>query len=146
MYLVFLLNVFYMLCILIIIYIIGQYFVSDALWSVYLHDRCRTCTCRTHGEHMCHPFGNDISHINLWDAWFQNCSTYFGQPENDDRYILSGVYLCVYFIHNFSSITLLFSDIPISDMWSENSEVMLLKLRTEDTQDIYQIARDSHYS
>jgi hypothetical protein len=36
MYLPFLLNVFYMLCILIFIYIIAQYFLSDALWNMFM--------------------------------------------------------------------------------------------------------------
>jgi hypothetical protein len=36
MYLAFLLNVFYMLCILIFIYIIDQYFLSDALCNMFM--------------------------------------------------------------------------------------------------------------
>jgi hypothetical protein len=44
------------------------------LWS----NRCRTCTCMTYSEPMCHPFVNDASHMNLWDAWFPNCPAYFG--------------------------------------------------------------------
>jgi hypothetical protein len=46
MYLAFFLNVFYMLCILIFIYIIGQYFFRCFMKYVYLRDRCRTCMCR----------------------------------------------------------------------------------------------------
>jgi hypothetical protein len=121
MYLALLLNLFYMLCILIFIYIIGQYFFIWCFMKyVYLCDRCRTCTCRTCSEPMCHPFGNDASHINLWDAWFPNYPAYFRQPKNDDRCVLSSVCLCVSFVHDFGSLTLLFSDIPISDVWSEN--------------------------
>jgi hypothetical protein len=37
MYLAFLFNVFYMLCILIFIYIIDQYFLSDALWNMFIY-------------------------------------------------------------------------------------------------------------
>jgi hypothetical protein len=112
-----------MLCILIFIYIIGQYFVSDALWSVYLCDRRRTCTCRTCSKPMCYPFGNDASRMNLWHAWFLNYPAYFGQPENGDCCVLSDVYLCVSFIHDSGSVTLLFSDTPISSgVWSKNSE------------------------
>jgi hypothetical protein len=107
--------------------------------------RCRTCTCRTCNEQMCHPFGNDESHMN-WDAWFLNCPTYFGQPENGDYCMLSGVYLSVSFIHDFGSVTLLFFDTPISGVWSENNGVMLPKSWMKDTQVRHQITRDSHYS
>jgi hypothetical protein len=81
---------------------------------VYLHDRCRTCMCRTYSEPMCHLFRNDAAHINLLDAWFSNCPAYFGQSENDDHYVLFGVCLCVSFVHDFDSVTLLFSNTPIS--------------------------------
>jgi hypothetical protein len=37
MYLASLLNVFYMLCILIFIYIIGQYFLFDALLNMFIY-------------------------------------------------------------------------------------------------------------
>jgi hypothetical protein len=37
MYLAFLPNVFYMLCILIFIYIIDQYFLFDALWNMFIY-------------------------------------------------------------------------------------------------------------
>jgi hypothetical protein len=63
---------------------------------------------------MHHPFGNDASHMNLWDAWFLNYPMYFGQSENDDRCMLSGVCLCMSFVHNFGSVTLLFSGTLIS--------------------------------
>jgi hypothetical protein len=111
MYLAFLLIVFYMLCILIFIYIIGQYFFIWCFMKyVYLCDTCRTCTCRTCSEPMHHLFVNDASQMNLWDAWFLNCPAYFIQLENDNRCVLSIVYLCVSFVHNFGIITLLFSD------------------------------------
>jgi hypothetical protein len=95
---------------------------------------------------MRHLFRNDVSHMNLWDAWFPNCPAYFGQPENDDRCLLSGVYLYVSFIHDFGSVTLIFSDTSISTVWSENSGVMLSKLRSEDTQGRHQITHDGCYS
>jgi hypothetical protein len=63
---------------------------------------------------MRHPFENDASQINLRDSWFLNCLAYFGQPENSDCFVLSGVCLYVSFIHDFGSITLLFSDTLIS--------------------------------
>jgi hypothetical protein len=136
-----------MLCILIFIYIIGQYFFIWCFMKyVYLHDRCRMCLCRTCNEHMRHPFGNDASHINLWDAWFLNYLAHFGQPENGDRCVLSGVCLCVSFVHDFGSVTLLFSDTPISGVWSENNGVMLPKSRMEDIQGRHQITRDNLYS
>ena len=132
MYLAFLLNVFYMLCILIFIYIIGQYFFIWCFMKyIYLRDRCRTCTC---SEFMRHPFGNDASHLNLWDAWFSNCPAYFEQPENDDHCVLSGVCLCVYFVHNFGSVTLLFSDHTPNISVSENNKFTLLKSWMKDTQ------------
>jgi hypothetical protein len=147
MHLAFLLNVFYMLCILIFIYIIGQYFFIWCFMKyVYLHNRYRTCMCRTCSELIHHPFRNDASHMNLWDARFTNCPTYFRQSENGDRYMLSGVCLCVSFVHNFGSVTLLFSDTLISCVWSKNSGVMLLKLWTEDIQGRHQITRDDRYS
>jgi hypothetical protein len=140
MYLAFLLNVFNMLCILIFIYIISQYFFIWCFMKyVYLCDRCRTCTYRTWSEPMHHPFGNDASHMNLCDAWFLNCPAYFGQPENDNYCVLSDVCLCVSFIHDFGSVTL-------SGMWSENNRIMLLKLWTEDTQGRHQITHDGCYS
>jgi hypothetical protein len=49
---------------------------------------------------MCHPFRNDASHMNLLSG------EYFG-------YVLSDVCLCVSFIHDFSSVTLLFSNTPV---------------------------------
>jgi hypothetical protein len=52
------------------------------------------CTCRTCSEHMRHIVRNDASHINLSDTWFPNCLAYFGQPDNDDRCVLS----CVFFV------------------------------------------------
>jgi hypothetical protein len=147
MYLTFLLNMFSMLCILIFIYIIGQYFFIRCFMKyVYLRDRCRMCTFRTCSEYMRHPFRNNTSHMNLWDAWFPNYPTYFRQPENDGCYVLSGVCLYVSFIRNFGSITLLFFDTSISCVWSENNGVMLLKLWTEDIQGKHQITRDSRYS
>jgi hypothetical protein len=63
LYLPFLLNVFYVLYFH--LFILSLNIFSDALSSVYLRDRCRTCTCRTCSEPMCHPFGNDVSHMNL---------------------------------------------------------------------------------
>jgi hypothetical protein len=54
------------------------------------------CTCRTCSEHMRYLFGNDAFHINLQDAWFLNCPTYFGQPRNDNHCVLSVVYLRVF--------------------------------------------------
>jgi hypothetical protein len=45
------------------------------------------CTCRACSESKCHPFRNDVSHINLLDVWLSNCLTYFGQPENDDQIV-----------------------------------------------------------
>jgi hypothetical protein len=65
---------------------------------------------------MRHSFGNDASHINLGDACFSNCPVYFGQPENGDCCVLSGVCLCVSFVCDFGSVTLLFSDTLISGM------------------------------
>jgi hypothetical protein len=44
-------------------------FVSDALWSVYLCDRGKTCTCRICSEPMRHLLGNDVFHINLCCSW-----------------------------------------------------------------------------
>jgi hypothetical protein len=62
--------------------------------------------CRIYSEHIRHPFWNDASHMNLRDAWFSNYPAYFGQPENAERYMLSGVCLCVSFVHNsFHRIT-----------------------------------------
>jgi hypothetical protein len=122
------------------------YFVVYTIAIVYLHIRCRTCTCRTYSEPMRHLFRNDASHMNLWDMWFLNCPTYFGLPKNGDRCMLSDVCLCVSFIRDFSSVTLLFSDTPISGVWSENNRVMLLKSRMKDTQGRHQITRDDRYS
>jgi hypothetical protein len=147
MYLAFLLNVFYMLCILIFIYIIDQYFFIRCFMKyVYLCYRCRTCTCRICSKLMCHLFGNDASHMNLWDVWFPNCLAYFRQPKNGNRCVLSSVCLCVSFIHDFGSVTLLLSGTLILDVWSKNSGVTLPKLWTEDTQGRHQITRDSRYS
>jgi hypothetical protein len=69
--------------------LLNSFLIIRCLWS----NRCRTCTCRTFSDPMRHPFRNNASHINLWDAWFPNCPSYFGQPENDDRYVLSGAWL-----------------------------------------------------
>jgi hypothetical protein len=102
--------------------------------------------CRTCSKHMYHPFGNDTSHINLWDAWFPNSPTYFGHHENYGRCVLSDVCLCTSFIHDFGSINLLFSSTPISDVWSKNNVVMLSKSQMEDTQGRHQITRDNCYS
>jgi hypothetical protein len=60
---------------------------------------CRTCTCGMCSEPMHHLFGNDVSYINLYDAWLLSCLAYFGQPENGDRCVLSGVWLW-YFFHS----------------------------------------------
>jgi hypothetical protein len=122
------------------------YFVVYIIVIVYLRDRCRTCTYRTCSELIHHSFGNDASHMNLWDAWFPNCPAYFGQPENDDRCVLSGVYLGVSFIRDFGSVTLLFFGTPISCLWSKNSGVMLPKSWTKNTQDRQQITHDGRYS
>jgi hypothetical protein len=91
-------------------------------WSVYLRDRCRTCACRTCSKPMHYLFRNDASHINMWDAWFPNCPVYFGHLEHDDCCMLSGVWFCVSFIHDFDSVILLFSNTPILGVWSENSD------------------------
>jgi hypothetical protein len=64
MYLAFLLNVFYMLCNIIFIYIIDQYFLIIRNRFIYTIT-CKTCTCRIFSEPMCHPFRNDASHMNL---------------------------------------------------------------------------------
>jgi hypothetical protein len=147
MYVAFLPNVFYMLCILIFIYIIDQYFfIRCFLKYVYLRESCRTCTCRTCSEPMRHPFGNDTSNMNLWDEWFPCCPAYFGQPENGDRCMLSDVCLCVCFIRDFGCVTLLFSNTSISGVWSENSRVMLPKLWMKDTQGTHQITHADLYS
>jgi hypothetical protein len=85
-------------------------------------------------EHLCHPFGNDAPHIKLWGASFQNCPTYFGQPENGDKRVLSGyASSCVSFVRGFASVIPLFSVTLILGMWSENSGVMLPKSQIEDT-------------
>jgi hypothetical protein len=117
------------------------------LYKVFIYAiRCRTCTYRTYSEPMRHLFGNDTSHVNLWDALFPNCSTYFGQRENGDHCVLSDVCLCVSFIRDFDSVTLLFSDTLILGVWSENNRVLLPKSRMEDTQGRQQIKRDDRYS
>jgi hypothetical protein len=148
MYLAFLLNVFYIYVMYFNLHLHywAIIFIGCFMKYVIYAIRCRTCTCRTFSEPMHHPFRNDASHMNLWDVWLLNCLAYFGQPENDDRCILSGVCLCVSFIHDFSSVTLLFSDTPILSVWSVNSGVMLPKSRMEDTQGRDQITRDDRYS
>jgi hypothetical protein len=64
-------------------------------------------------EPMHHLFGNNVPHIKLWAAPFQNYPVYFGQSENGDQRVLSG-YASSYasFIYGFSSITPLFSVTP----------------------------------
>jgi hypothetical protein len=52
MYLSFLLNVFYMLCILIFIYII-RYFLSDALWNMYIYAISVERVCVGRVENLC---------------------------------------------------------------------------------------------
>jgi hypothetical protein len=101
------------------------------------------CVCVGHVANLCR---NDASHKNLWDAWFSNCPTYFRHSENDDRSMLSDICLCVSSIRYFGSVTLLFSDTLMSDVWSENSRVMLPKSWTDDTQDRHQIIRNGCYS
>jgi hypothetical protein len=65
-------------------------------------------------ELMRHQFKNDALHIKLWGASFPNYPAYFGQPENGDQRVLSGyASSCISFVRGFSSITLLFSGIPI---------------------------------
>jgi hypothetical protein len=84
-------------------------------------------------EPMCQPFRNDAPHIRLWVASLLNCAMYFGQPENDDQYVSSGYAgSCVSFIHDFDSVTPLFSITSILGVRSENNGVMLQKSRTKD--------------
>jgi hypothetical protein len=59
-------------------------------------------------------------------------------------YLVSGS--CVSFVHDFGSVTLLFSDTSILGVWLENSGVMLLKSRIEDAHARNQITYDSCYS
>jgi hypothetical protein len=132
MYLAFLLIVFYMLCILIFIYIISQYFF---IWCfikyVYLRDRCRTCTCSTCSKPMHH---SGTMHLT-WTCEMRG--SWIVQHILDNLRMTTIVYFLmsvfVSFIHDFGSITLLFSNTLISGVWSENSGVMLPKLWTEDT-------------
>jgi hypothetical protein len=53
MYLAFLLNVFYMLCILIFIYIIGQYFLFDALLNMFIYVIGVERVCVGHVVNIC---------------------------------------------------------------------------------------------
>jgi hypothetical protein len=53
MYLAFLLNVFYMLCILIFIYIISQYFLFDALWNMFIYTIGVERVCVGHVVNLC---------------------------------------------------------------------------------------------
>jgi hypothetical protein len=126
------------------IYIIAQYFFIRCFLKCLWSNKCRTCTCMTCSKPMHHPFGNDASHMNLWDAWFLNCLAYFRKLQNGDRCMLSDLY--IFFVCDFSSVTLQFSDTPILGVWSENSGVMLLKSLMEDTQGRHYITHDNHYS
>jgi hypothetical protein len=95
---------------------------------------------------MRHPFGNEASHMNLWDAWILNCPAYFRHPKNDDCCVLFNVCLCVSFVRDFGSVTLLLSVTSISGVWSKNNRVMLPKSQTKDTQGRHQITCDHRYS
>jgi hypothetical protein len=64
LYLPFLLNVFYVLYFNLFTLSLNI-FLSDDLSSVYLSDRCRTCTCSTCSEPIRHLFMNDATHMNL---------------------------------------------------------------------------------
>jgi hypothetical protein len=134
LYLAFLLNVFYVLYFNLHLHYHSIFFYPMLYEICLWNNRCRTCTCRTCSKPMRHLFRNDASHMNLWDVWFPNCSLYFGQPENRDHCVLSGVSLVCFFIRDFGSVILLFSDTTISDVWSENSGVMLQqKIHKADT-------------
>jgi hypothetical protein len=80
------------------------FFIRCFMKYVYLRDRCRTCTSG-YVANLC-AICSGTMHLTYL--------AYFRQHENDDCYVLSDVYLYVSFIHNFDSVTLLFSDTLIS--------------------------------
>jgi hypothetical protein len=72
--------------------------------------------CRTFSELMRHQFGNMHLTLTYEMCGSRNYLVYFGQPENDEHCVLYGVWFCVSFVHDFGSVTLLFSGTPISGM------------------------------
>jgi hypothetical protein len=91
-----------------------------------------TWTCEMCGPWIVHRILHSLRMATvacylLWDVWSLNCPSYFTQPENGN------LCLCVSSICNFVSVNMLFSDTPISGVWSENNGVMLPKSRLEDT-------------
>jgi hypothetical protein len=56
------------------------------------------------------------------------------------------VCVCVSFVRDFGSVTLLLSVTSILGVWSKNNRVMLPKSRTKDTQGRHQITCDHRYS
>jgi hypothetical protein len=113
--------------------LIRCFYCRNCLWS----NRCSTCPCRMCKKLMCHLFRNNACQINLWDAWFLNCPTFFGQPKNSDCCTLSGVWLLCVFHSRFWQR---------NPVWSENNGVILLKSWMENTWARNQITRDGHYS
>jgi hypothetical protein len=82
------------------------------LYDVFIYAiRCRTCTCRTCSEPTIRK--RSISH-ELVRCVVPELSSVFWTPENGDRYVLSGVCLCVSSMRDFDSATLLFSETLIS--------------------------------
>jgi hypothetical protein len=71
LYLAFLLNVFYVMHFNLYLHYCSIFFILcfiKCLWR----NRCRMCMCRTCGEPMRHPLGNDAYHMNVIDARFSN--------------------------------------------------------------------------
>jgi hypothetical protein len=57
----------------------------------------------------------------------------FGHPKNGGHCVHIWFLTWVPTVHDFENVTPLFSVTPISDVWLENSKVMLPKLQTEGT-------------
>lgn len=97
-------------------------------------------------EPVCHSIGNGATHIYLWGVWFLNCPTYFQNLENDDCCVLSSFMTPMSSVHDCDNVALLFSNTLVSNVWSENTEVMLLKLWTEGTWARNQITHNTPHS
>jgi hypothetical protein len=113
----------------------ARYIFWTSLWNVvfYLHHVIELYMVHITLANLC-IIHSRMMHLTLSCEVHRSRIVPFGHPENGGCCMHIWFLTRVHSIHDFDSVTLMFSFTPISSVWSENNRVMLSKLWTEGTQ------------
>jgi hypothetical protein len=112
----------------------ARYIFWTSLWNIvfYLHHVIELYRVHITLANLCVTRSGTM-HLTLSCAVHCSWNVPFGQSEKGGRCVHIWFLTRVPSVHDFDSVTPLFSFTPISSVWLENSRVMLSKIQTEGT-------------